>query len=132
MTSTARDKLLQSIRSLLANAETLPPNIFDDQAGRRSILREIASLKNAITTPFEGVGELCFQVRPRDTVPREEADDGITASPECCRQDSSGGKVVRGACRWASQNGPGYRLCDGRGTPARRSVPAYGPALLCA
>ncbi|CAL8577904.1 hypothetical protein XPA_003714 [Xanthoria parietina] len=61
MTSTARDKLLQSIRSLLANAETLPPNIFDDQAGRRSILREIASLKNAITTPFEGVGELCFQ-----------------------------------------------------------------------
>lgn len=69
MTSTTRDSVLQSIRTLLADAEKLPPNIFDDQAARRSIKQQIANLKNAITTPFEGVGELCFQVRPRLTPP---------------------------------------------------------------
>ncbi|KAI4286159.1 MAG: hypothetical protein L6R38_000141 [Xanthoria sp. 2 TBL-2021] len=61
MTSTTRDLLLQSIRTLWADAEKLPANIFDDQAGRQSIQREIANLKYATTTPFEGVAELCFQ-----------------------------------------------------------------------
>lgn len=70
MTSTTRDLLLQSIRTLWADAEKLPANIFDDQAGRQSIQREIANLKYATTTPFEGVAELCFQVRHRDTASR--------------------------------------------------------------
>ena len=132
MTSTTRDSVLQSIRTLLADAEKLPPNIFDDQAARRSIQRQIANLKSAITTPFEGVGELCFQVRPHDSPLQEEADDGMIAPPECCCQDSSGGQVVRGPCRWPSQNGPRHCRCHRRGTSAHRSVPGYLPAVLCA
>ncbi len=66
MTSSTRDSLLHSIRLLLADAEKLPDDIFDDHAGRQSLQRQISALKNATATPFERVAELCFQVRGRD------------------------------------------------------------------
>lgn len=62
MTSTTREALLHSIQTLLADAENLPEDIFDDEVGRQSIQRQIANLKDATTTPFEGVAEICFQV----------------------------------------------------------------------
>ncbi|KAI4279366.1 MAG: hypothetical protein LQ337_000289 [Flavoplaca oasis] len=61
MTSTTREALLHSIQTLLADAENLPEDIFDDEVGRQSIQRQIANLKDATTTPFEGVAEICFQ-----------------------------------------------------------------------
>ncbi|KAL8785941.1 MAG: hypothetical protein Q9213_003090 [Squamulea squamosa] len=60
-TSTTRDSLLHSIRILLADAEKLPDNIFDDQVARQSLQRQIDGLKHVTTTPFEGVADLCFQ-----------------------------------------------------------------------
>ncbi|KAL8998443.1 MAG: hypothetical protein Q9169_002480 [Polycauliona sp. 2 TL-2023] len=61
MSFTARESLLKSIQALLADAEKLPENIFDDQVGRRSVQRQIANLKDATTTPFEGMADICFQ-----------------------------------------------------------------------
>ncbi|KAL8928414.1 MAG: hypothetical protein Q9172_000900 [Xanthocarpia lactea] len=60
-----------STLALLADAEKLPDDIFDDHAGRQSLQRQISGLKNATTTPFERVAELCFQVRDRDNGLRE-------------------------------------------------------------
>lgn len=64
MSPTRRMSLVNSVKTLLAEVEKLPDDIFEDQSRRQSIQQRLARLKNDTSTPFERVfGELCFQVR---------------------------------------------------------------------
>ncbi|KAL8659825.1 MAG: hypothetical protein Q9202_006924 [Teloschistes flavicans] len=62
MASTSKELLLSSIKSLLAEAEKLPNDIFEDHAHRGTIQRQLMRLRNQTSNPIERIlGEICFQ-----------------------------------------------------------------------
>lgn len=65
--SSTRATLLHSIKNLLAEAEKLPDDIFEDHLQRQSLQYQLTRLKNQASTPLERVfGEICFQVVPQN------------------------------------------------------------------
>lgn len=65
MPSTSKELLLSSIKALLAEAEKLPNDIFEDHAQRGTVQHQVMRLRNQTSNPIERIlGEICYQVVP--------------------------------------------------------------------
>ncbi|KAL9036428.1 MAG: hypothetical protein Q9214_006136 [Letrouitia sp. 1 TL-2023] len=75
MASTARDSLVQSVKTLLAQVEELPENVYDDEAGRQALRKQIRRIKDDMTSPVERIYEELF-FQPHQSIAARIALDG--------------------------------------------------------
>ncbi|KAL9614479.1 MAG: hypothetical protein Q9167_001007 [Letrouitia subvulpina] len=75
MASSARDSLVLSIKSLLAQVEKLPDNIYEDEAGRQDLRKQIRHIKDDLSSPVERIFEELL-LQPHQSIAARIALDG--------------------------------------------------------